>query len=413
MLGNPRGAIPRGLGRSYGDSANNSGGLALSSDKLNSIEIDLETGMATLGAGVSISDLEKASLIHGLFPPVVPGTARVTIGGAIASDVHGKSHHRVGSFSDHLHEIKLLSSDGSIKAVRPHDSTSPLFWATVGGMGLTGMIIEATISLARVETAFVTVKEKRVKSLNELLATLLEFNSEFMYTVAWIDLSGKFAGRGVVSGANHAINEEVSKNKSVALLSPMNPVYRKIPYPFKFGIINQAFIRMFNFLWFYKPLGKRLQNIQKYMHPLDSIENWNVVYGKGGFIQYQFVIPFDRSEVLNEVLLKLKKSNHGSFLSVLKSFGKDTNSMLGFAMKGWSLAIDFPKNSKNLSSLLGELDQLVLGAGGRIYLTKDSRVDHRYMNSMYPKLKEWKCIKIEIDPDNLWQSDQGRRLKLC
>jgi decaprenylphospho-beta-D-ribofuranose 2-oxidase len=408
-----RGAIPRGLGRSYGDSANNSGGVAIDTANLKGIDIDPEKGIAVIGSGVSIFELEVESLKHGFFPFVVPGTAQVTIGGAIASDIHGKSHHKIGSFSNHLLEMKLLTSDGVIKTLRPNDGSSHIFWATVGGMGLTGVIIEATISLMRVESEFVTVEEKRVMDLDELLITLLKFNSSYMYTVAWIDLSGKFQGRGIVSGANHSTSESRRQNSNAFSLKPLERVSFKIPYPFKFGIINDISTRIFNSFWYHKPLGKKLQHVQKYMHPLDNVSNWNTVYGSRGFIQYQFVVPLDNTQVLKHILSKLKITNSGSFLTVLKSFGEESSGLISFPIKGWSLAIDFPKNIPNLSQVLRDLDQLVLSAGGRVYLTKDSRLSHIHIPLMYPNLHSWKKIKGEIDPNNHWQSDQGRRLKLC
>ena len=412
-LNDSRGLTPRGQGSSYGDSAINSGGVVLNGENLNSIKIDVGKGIAIVGAGVTILELENESMVHGFFPAVVPGTANVSIGGAIASDIHGKSQHRVGSFSDHLLEIKLLGSDGIIKNLRPNDFTSKVFWATVGGMGLTGMIVEATISLVKIESALVRVTEKRVNCLEELLETILVFNTRSMYTVAWIDLSGKFKGRGIVSGANHISGKNSSDCDPLEKLKPLNQHKLKVAYPIKFSLINRTSIRIFNWIWFYKPLGKKVQHIQSYMHPLDGLKNWNIVYGDGGVVQYQFLVPYERAEVLIDVLFELKKSKSGSFLTVVKSFSQDSKGLMGFPMKGWTMAIDFPKNTKDLSRTLRVLDQIVLCAGGRIYLTKDSRMNHQHLPKMYPHLQAWKSIKADIDPNNHWRSDQGRRLKLC
>jgi decaprenylphospho-beta-D-ribofuranose 2-oxidase len=178
-------------------------------------------------------------------------------------------------------------------------------------------------------------------------------------------------------------------------------------------MINRFSIRLFNALWFHKPLGKEIQHIQKYMHPLDGILNWNTVYGDKGFVQYQFVVPLNRTDVLQSILQKLKTEKCGSFLTVLKSFGKGPTGLIGFPMNGWTLAIDLPNGDRNLSQLLRDLDQLVANAGGRIYLTKDSRLNSELLPEMYPDLEKWKGIKHEFDPFNRWQSDQGRRLKLC
>jgi decaprenylphospho-beta-D-ribofuranose 2-oxidase len=206
---------------------------------------------------------------------------------------------------------------------------------------------------------------------------------------------------------------EITRRSHSSRLKPSHKVNLKIPYPFKFGVINQVSIRIFNSIWYHKPLGKRIQHVQNYMHPLDGIRNWKTVYGDGGFIQYQFVIPFDRVDTLRKILYKLQTGNCGSILTVLKSFGQNSNGLIGFPMNGWTLAIDLPKKKQNLVQVLRDLDQIVLGAGGRIYLTKDSRMNHSHLSLMYPSLNEWKRIKKEIDPENQWQSDQGRRLKLC
>ena len=410
-----RGAISRGLGRSYGDSSINSGGIVLTSSELKHIDIDVDSATAVVGAGVTIMELERAAMNLGFFPFVVPGTAQVTVGGAIASDIHGKSHHRVGSFSNHLKEIKLLPSDGVVRTLSPNGDTSQLFWATIGGMGLTGAIIEATLLLRKIETAYVKVDEIKVKNLDQLIRALVRVNETHLYTVAWIDLSGKFEGRGIVSAANHhLLNPNKShESKKYSGREPLSSRPFKLYYPFKFGLITQFSVRLFNSFWYHKPSSKKFQQIQKYMHPLDGIENWNTVYGERGFIQYQFVIPFEHEDVLKSVLMLLRDNKSGSFLTVLKSFGHGSPAFLGFPMKGWTLAIDLNINTKNLNALLTLLDSMILGVGGRIYLTKDSRLSSIDLQGMYPRLNEWKDIKREIDPTNYWQSDQARRLGLC
>jgi decaprenylphospho-beta-D-ribofuranose 2-oxidase len=412
-LGNGRGCIPRGLGRSYGDSASNAGGGTISCLNLKDITIDTNSGVAVISSGVTIRELEEQSLALGFYPFVVPGTGNVTIGGAIASDIHGKSHHNTGSFGNHVLEIKLLTADGIMRVIQPRGSGSSLFWATVGGMGLTGLIVQATLKLKKIETQYVTVKEVRVKDLKELLATILEFDNTFLYTVAWVDLSGKFAGRGIVSGANHSKASEfgiprLPKNHSVAQSHELH-----FPYPFKFSSINKFTISIFNRFWFYKPLGKKFQHLNKFMHPLDFFNNWNAFYGDKGFIQYQFAIPFEQTEVLRQVVEILRDSKCSSFLSVLKSFGDESEGMLSFPLKGWTLSVDLPLNNRNLSKALKEMDDLIVRAGGRIYLTKDSCLSSELMPLMYSRLSEWKKMKNDVDPTNFWQSDQGRRLKLC
>jgi decaprenylphospho-beta-D-ribofuranose 2-oxidase len=408
-----RGVIARGLGRSYGDSAGNTGGITLELCHFDGIQIDTGSGIATLGSGITIQKLEEECLSLGYFPFVVPGTAKVTIGGAIASDIHGKSHHRVGSFSNHLIEMKILTSDGLERTLYPSGETSDLFWATVGGMGLTGIILEAKIRLHKVETSFVKVVEIRTENLDQLLTTLLDFNKRFLYTVAWVDLSGKFAGRGLVSGANHACVSDVSNRKLLKRTLPKLKNEFKIAFPFGFSIINNWTIKLFNSVWFNKPHGKKIQQIQKFMHPLDRIDNWNEVYGTNGFIQYQFVIPYEKSNLLEMVITKLRDAKCGSFLTVLKSFGENSNGFISFPIKGWTLAVDLPNSGQKLSKVLREIDEIVVSAGGRVYLTKDSRLNSGLLPDMYPNLEKWKSIKKEFDPLNHWQSDQGRRLNLC
>jgi decaprenylphospho-beta-D-ribofuranose 2-oxidase len=344
---------------------------------------------------------------------VVPGTAKVTLGGAIASDIHGKSHHKVGSFSCHLVEMKILDSKGNISVIQPCGETSDLFWATVGGMGLTGLIVEATINLMKIETAFVSVSEKRVKSLDELIQTLMKFNVEHHYTVAWVDLSGDFRGRGIVSAADHILLKDLPQNLEPTKLKSVRQTERSLPIPFGFCLINNFTIRVFNFLWLHKPLGRAVQQIQKYMHPLDGFSNWNILYGKRGFVQYQFVIPIDKHSVLKLILAKLQAEKCASFLTVLKTLGQPSKGLIGFPMEGWTLAIDLPLGNRNLNRILSELDDLVLRASGRLYLTKDSRMRPEHLDFMYPEIQRWKSIKSEFDSENYWQSDQGRRLKLC
>ena len=223
----------------------------------------------------------------------------------------------------------------------------------------------------------------------------------------------KFTVRGIVSGANHAPANEIFKRSSPNALDPLARSEIRVPFLPSLRLINSVTIRIFNILWFYKPLGRKIQHVQKYMHPLDAISNWNEVYGARGFIQYQFVIPFENDAVLKNILAKLASYNCNSFLAVLKSFGDSSNGLISFPQNGWTLAIDLPIGGPRMNQMLRELDQLVLSAKGRLYLTKDSRMNHAHLHLMYPKLIEWKEVKNSVDPHNIWQSDQGRRLHLC
>ena len=406
-----RGAIPIGRGSSYGDSSLNSGGTVINVNSLNSIEIDVDSRIAFVGAGATLEELENQCVKHGLFPFVVPGTGLVTVGGAIASDIHGKSHHREGSFSNFVNEIQILLSSGEVLNLKPNDSTSEYFWATIGGMGLTGLILKAELRLKKIETPYVQCTEVRVQTLKQMLDVLKEFDREFEYTVAWLDLSGKFKGRGKVCGANHVVSIENLVGKKSK--NQRKNFRFRIRYPFWYGIVNSLTISIFNKIWYIKPLKNNFQHIQKFMHPLDTVTNWNKIYGKNGFIQYQFVIPFAAEAVLFEIILRLKEYNFKSSLSVLKTLGPESSSYLSFPLAGWTLAIDFPNSKGKLNEILVEIDHLVVSCGGRIYLCKDSRMSSELVSKMYPKINEWRTIRNHMDPNNKWRSDQSRRLKLC
>jgi decaprenylphospho-beta-D-ribofuranose 2-oxidase len=412
-IANDRGLLPRGLGRSYGDSALNSGGCALEIVAPSVFTFDLDNDEVEVSANASIAQLETEGLKFGLFPYVVPGTGQVTIGGAIASDIHGKSHHKMGSFSNHLKKMTLMTQVGKTQIVFPEGSSRHAFWSTTGGMGLTGLVFSARIKLRKVETSFVQVSEKRVRDLPEMINSLKEMNENFEYTVAWIDLSGKYRGRGIVSGANHAKLIDLPNKKRKKALSSKVAKPVSLPRFLSLPFINRATIALFNKLWYYKPLGAKLQHIQTYMHPLDKVSNWNILYGRKGFVQYQFVVPMESAQVLIDIVNIFKESKYCSFLSVLKTLGPESKSHLGFPIEGWTLAVDFPTGYQNLKETLSRVDMMVADCGGRIYLTKDSRTTAEYVQIFYPRLEEWKSVKSQLDPTNTWQSDQGRRLNLC
>lgn len=402
-----------GLGRSYGDSSLNSTGISWSSESLKKIEIDQKRMVATCEAGVTMGELERASLANGLFPKVVPGTEYVTIGGAVASNIHGKTHQRFGSFGDQLLKISLLDSEGTLHHLKPVGPTEKLFWATVGGMGLTGAVVSVELSLMSVQTSFVVISEVRVNSLSQMLATLQNFDQKFQYTVAWIDLSGDFKGRGIVSGANPAMVSDLPVKFSTKPFVSKYPRRLSIPDLFPSRFINPFTVATFNLFWFYKPLKSGVQHLRSFLHPLDSLRNWNMVYGRKGFIQYQFMIPFGQESFIDIVLQEMRRIAGVSFLGVLKSFGQSECRYLSFANSGWTLALDVSAVNKKLINALDRLDKDLIRRGGRIYLTKDSRLRKEDFQEMYPQYQEWLKVKNEIDPNNFWQSEQGRRLGLC
>lgn len=407
----PRGVIAHGLRRSYGDSSLNIGGVSVDAAFLSDLTFQQGTGMVTAGAGVSIGTLEKASLARGLFPPVVPGTGLVSIGGAIAADIHGKSHHITGSFSSCVKRIHLLYADGEIRDLFPEGPTANHFWATVGGLGLTGMILEADLQLIEMKQASVVVEETRVNNLDEMLTLLSASDKSFQHTVAWIDLSGDFRGRGVVGKGNYSTQtsavEKSSPDKSKDGIS--------LPFPNIAGIsfINKYTVRAFNEMWFRKPLAKGISSIDSFMHPLDRIQNWNRIYGRRGFLQYQFVVPEGNEDFLAHVLATMKDLGAVSFLGVLKRFGEGSPAPLSFPKPGWTLALDIPPQLGNLEQALNSLDSQLCARDGRIYLVKDARLKPEFVPLMYPRLEEWRTIRNNMDPRGMWQSDQSRRLKLC
>lgn len=401
-----------GLGRSYGDSSLNSNGISWSCLSQKEIFIDSLKQEAVCGAGVTIGELERAACKKNLFPPVVPGTEFVTIGGAIASNIHGKAHHSQGAFGDHVQEISLLDSSGKVHLISPK-SNSKLFWATVGGMGLTGVILSARLRLIPIENDFLVIEEKRSNSLDEMLNLLKDFDSKYTYTVAWIDLSGDYRGRGIVSGGRHASSNDLPSGINLKEGNGNIKRWLALPDIFSSYTINRYSVRVFNVIWFHKKLKSGLVHYRKYMHPLDSIRGWNKIYGRKGFIQYQVQVPFEREDFLYEILSTMKKIKAASFLGVVKRFGDSEARYLSFPSKGWTIAIDIPRHNSELFSHLEELDEKLCRIGGKVYLTKDARLSYDHFTQMYPQFEKWKDIKKSIDPDNYWQSDQGKRLNLC
>ena len=401
-MGTPnRGMLPVGLHRSYGDSALNSGGTLIDLTELKQITIDPETAIAIVGAGVTITELERAALVHSLFPSVVPGTGNVTMGGAVAADIHGKSHHKTGAFSQSILEMTLVLSNGTQATYMPNDSE---FWATVGGLGLTGIVVELQIQLRRVQSNSVDVTEQRVPDLAAMFELLRKSDQDFEHTVAWIDLSGDYRGRGVVSLGNYG-SKYLNSNPGSEGLSLPDLAGR--------NFVSPTTVRVFNEVWFRKPLKNGAVALTKYMHPLDGVANWNRIYGAAGFLQYQFVIDDGREEIFERLFAGLRALKASSFLGVLKKFGAASNAPLSFPRPGWTLTLDYSVLVPGLESFLQKFDEELVAAGGRVYLIKDSRVAPTLVPAMYPELDKWRATRNAMDPHHLWQSDQARRLQLC
>lgn len=412
-----RGAIARGLGRSYGDPAQNVGGAVLDLTRRDRIlALDLDTPSVRVEAGVSLDRLLRHVVPHGLWVPVLPGTRQVTIGGAIAADVHGKNHHVDGSFGAHIRAMDLMLASGDIITLTPDGPGADVFWATVGGMGLTGVVVEATVALSRVETSFFVVDTDRTPDLDTLMGMLASQDRSHHYSVAWFDTTatGRSTGRGVLTEGGSARVEDLPPHLRHDPLDLVAPRLGRVPVTPPMGLVNGVSARAFNELWYRKAPQERrdeVQNLTQFFHPLDIVENWNRVYGPRGFCQYQCVVPFGAEDVLREVVRTIAVSPHVSSLNVLKRFGPANRAPLSFPMAGWTLAVDLPVR-RGLAGLLDRLDEMVVQADGRVYLAKDSRATSATIHHMYPRLGEFTRVRDEVDPTRVFRSDLSRRLDL-
>lgn len=399
--------IPIGTGKSYGDAGISNLGDYWSAENQNFIEIDHHRKIAKCGAGASIRELELVAMASGYFPFVVPGTALVTIGGCIASDVHGKSHHLHGSFGSHVASIELLRSDGVILTLSPKGKYSDLFWATVGGMGLTGLIVSAEIELMDLKDPMIKTEEARFRSYSQMVTLMNEFDTRFAFTVGWIDIrkNGKF--RGIVTGGN-LNNSQISLPKKF----PQKFQKLKIPNLRTSFFVNNIFIRIFNSFWYLRPLNNKVSNILNFMHPLDGLQNWNNIYGRNGFYQFQCLIPENAEHKLLEILQYLSKNGIHSFMTVIKKLGKPSHGLLSFPDIGWTLAVDIPNRKNKTIEIILQLNLMTAEAGGKVYLAKDSLLNESLFRTMYPKSSEFKNIKSIYDTSNYWMSDLSARLGL-
>ena len=413
----PRGVLARGLGRSYGDAAQNGGGLVLRLvDGQDGVRLHAD-GSVTARAGVSLDDLLRVVVPRGWFVPVTPGTRFVTVGGAIACDIHGKNHHLEGSFGSHVSSLTLALASGEVVVASPTERAD-LFWATIGGMGLTGVVLDATFRLLPIETSRMSVDTSRLPDLETLMAEMSEGDDRFRYSVAWIDLvaKGRHLGRSVLTRGDHAKVAQLGSDavgdalaygpRQLASVPPLVPPT---------GVLNHATIAAFNEVWYRKAPRRRVGEVQglaQFFHPLDFVGSWNRLYGRQGMVQYQFVVPFGEERALRTVVERLSSSGAASFLAVLKRFGEGNAAPLGFPRAGWTLALDLPGGSHGLGDLLHGLDRVVLDAGGRHYLAKDSHTTPEAVRRGYPRLAEWQAVQAAVDPTGVWQSDLSRRLDL-
>jgi decaprenylphospho-beta-D-ribofuranose 2-oxidase len=413
----PRGVVARGLGRSYGDAAQNAGGAVIDGRAFGGVrDFDPESGVVSVSAGTSLDDLMRWFVPRGWFVPVTPGTRHVTVGGAIASDIHGKNHHRAGSWCAHVEQLTLATpADGPV-TVGPGRGAD-LFWATAGGMGLTGVVLDAAVRMTPIRTSRAIVDTDRTDDLDTCMALLAEGDDTYEYTVAWVDLlpARGGVGRSIVTRGRFAEVDELAPSARRDPLAFDPAALAKVPPVFPSRLLNRWRIQVFNEAWWRKgPAFRRgeIQTISRFFHPLDGVEEWNRLYGPQGFLQWQIVVPFGAEDVLRDVARAFATAKVPTLIGVLKRFGAANPGPLSFPLPGWTLALDMPTAIDGLGAFLDGLDEMVVAAGGRIYLAKDSRMRPELLPAMYPRLDEWRAVRRRVDPDGALQSDLGRRLGL-
>ncbi|MEU4415547.1 FAD-binding oxidoreductase [Nocardia salmonicida] len=414
----PRGVIARGLGRSYGDPAQNAGGLVVDMTALDRIHsIDPDSGIVEVEAGVSLDALMRAALPFGLWIPVLPGTRQVTVGGAIGADIHGKNHHSQGSFGNHVVSMDLLTADGSVRTLRPEGADSELFWATVGGMGLTGIIVGARVRLKHTETAYFLVDNDRTRDLDETMELLTGGSDDgYDYSMAVPDTisTGAKLGRAGFSRGSLATVDQLPVRLRSKPLNFDAPQLFTVPDIFPNGMVNSVTTRIAAeaaHRLFPRRARGRIQNLTQFYHPLDLLGEWNRAYGKRGFLQYQFSMPFGAERQLADTVRAIAESGHHSFLNVFKRMGTGNPAPLSWPHPGYMLSLDFGLTG-GLDRFCVDLDERVLAAGGRLYLAKESRTTPEMIATMYPRLDEWRRIRNRVDPERVFASDLSRRLRL-
>ena len=408
--------IARGLGRSYADQATNTDNHAIDFTSYNRfIHFDDDKGILECETGVSYDDIIRVLGPRGWFPMICPGTRYVTIGGAIANDVHGKAHHIDGSFINCVDEITLMLANGEIvKADR--ERHSDLFYASFGGLGLLGFIMSAKIRLRRIDSTYFDQLSIPVRNLDEMMDILDTRDKDFSYSVAWVNplAKGSKLGKGVVNFGNHAKIDELPFSKMIEPIKITGGPKLNIPVFLPSFSLNRFSVSILNNILYWKQRrGSGISHYDSFFFPLDMINHWNRGYGSRGFIQYQFVIPLEKGrENLRTILTSIAESGCTPFLNVLKKFGKGKSGPLSFPMEGYTLAVDFPVSEK-LKPFAKKLDELVIACGGRVYLGKDAFLNEENFKKMYPAWEDWLKVKQKYDPENVFSSDLSRRIGLC
>ena len=397
--------IAYGNGRSYGDSALGKAQLDMRGAN-HFISFDQELGVLKVEAGVLLADILKYFVPRGWFLTISPGTKLITVGGAIASDIHGKNHHHAGCFSESLVSMKVQLADGR-QVECSTDNNSDLFNATCGGQGLTGIVLNAELQMKKIQSSQLATTTIKTFGLQETFAAF-ESRQQASYSVAWIDCmaTGNKLGRSLLT-TGEFLNDNTFSYKPKKTFS--------VPFYFPSFVLNKWFVKLFNILYFNKvrkQVTHAISDIDSFFYPLDAISQWNKIYGKKGFVQYQFILPLSSSfEGIKEALELISSSGRGSFLAVLKLYGKENQNYLSFPMEGYSLALDF-KLDDSLFDFLNELDEIVVKHKGRVYLAKDARMSAKIFEKGYPKLNKFKQVRNKFDPNKQFSSSQSSRLGL-
>ncbi|HEY2277889.1 MAG TPA: FAD-binding oxidoreductase [Streptosporangiaceae bacterium] len=403
-----RGLVARGAGRSYGDAAQNGGGYILHPVTSPHFELDVAAATVRASASTTFTALLEQLVPHGLLLPVLPGTRHLTVGGAVAADVHGKNQHGDGSISAWIDEIDLVDGDSKRRTLLPGTDG---FRATVGGMGLTGVILEVKFRLFRISSTALQVTTRRLPDLDSLLAAMDASSSR--YSVAWIDTtaSRRSFGRGVLDTGDHLAQPGPADRDGLAYRAGRPPLAPELPFcPF-----TPVTARAFNGLW-YRAAARELTgtvSLARYFHRLDAVSQWNRALGPRGFLQYQFMVPQNADTIITEVLTALRRHRGAPFLGTLKRFGPSSENYLSFPGPGWSLAVDLPAGNRRLRTVLDHLDRRVADVGGRVYLAKDARLRPDTFANMYRQIEAWRTARQRLDPRGVFCSDLGRRLGLC
>ncbi len=411
--------IARGAGSHYGDAALNQDGQLILTERLNRfLNFDEQEGIISVEAGISLKKILDVIVSRGWFLPVTPGTSHVTLGGCVAADVHGKNHHHAGSLSQYVLALELITAHG--KRILCSPKVLPeLFWATIGGMGLTGIIGTVMLKLKPIENAYMLVQHQASDNLQEIFDLLLQKNSINElgeYCVAWLDGLNSPVGQGIVICARHANAIDLSAQQRCEPFT-LHP-YKSYTLPFYLpnGLLHPTLVKVFNKYYHWRLHKKKspfLLSYRDYFYPLDRLMYWPRLYGKRGFLQYQCVVPAESAyRVTEQILTTLATRKCPVYLAVLKRLGKESLAPLSFALPGFTLALDLPFYSQDLLNCLDRIDTLVVAAGGRVYLAKDARLRPEVFRNMYPRYNEWLAVKRSWDPENKFNSSLAKRLAM-